>query len=487
MFGSTFVLPDQALDVTRPPVRIAAWKLTPGTNPGESQAVLIVADGRGEPRSFAETAVTSPTPGQGQRDPRPQWDPRGRLLAYRDLATQGLFVLDTARGSLTQVSYGDHFPEVMEDSGLSWSPDGSRLLFSGILEDESTSTDYDEGSGPPQFTSEVLLYEVRTGEVTRLTHDRGNNRPLAWSPDGRRFLSHYDGVVGMGGEPNVYWRTLTVHDAQSGDSRALARGLVSGARWSPDGSRVMYSCLPPDPYLPWTSDICVTSVDGTDRRRLTPSNCEDCFLPRYSDETANWRSVFGGRWAPGGDRAIFTAYLWKADDVHEKSIQMHDFASDRGQLLISLTALDGAIRTVDFVGWLNDDEFLYESTYSCGEYTPSHGTASITKFTIDSAEAQVIVEIPEKPRAPDDGLIDCPPSVALSPDRSHLAVQYSLAGLHVYSLPSRSWTEIIDSWSSIGGTGTHSIARCVVPWTAAGFLGACDHVREVTNARNVAQ
>ena len=274
VFESASVLPDDVLDVAVPPVRIAAWKLTPGVIAGESQATLIVSDGSEQPRSYPETAVTIPTPSGGRPAPTPQWGPRGRFLAYRDLATHGLFVLDTDNGGIAQARYGDLVPEVLEESGLSWSPDGSRLLFSGIIEDESTLNEYYGVLDPPEFTAEVLLYDVRSQDVTRVTHNRGTDLPLSWSPDGSRFLYHSHGFVGARGEPFEYSTTLSVHDLQSGESWTLSHSHLHGARWSPDGNRVMYTCQSTDPNPPWTSEICVADADGTSSQRLTPSNCE---------------------------------------------------------------------------------------------------------------------------------------------------------------------------------------------------------------------
>src|SRR4029079_6784062 len=63
-------------------------------------------------------------------------------------------------------------PQVGEVTSLAWSPDGRRLVYSGIA----------------QGVDDLYLYELDRGRITKLTDDRYADLQPSWSADGKSLL-----------------------------------------------------------------------------------------------------------------------------------------------------------------------------------------------------------------------------------------------------------------------------------------------------------
>src|ERR1700681_1506780 len=109
-----------------------------------------------------------------------------------------------------------------------WSPDGTRISFD--------SFDANQGGFQPYLMngdgSNVHLVRAMSGE----------NFGLDWSPDGGRFLF----VSNRG--PRFVWTLYSMpvdgsSDQQLSDDNACTGNIGRAAQWSPDGSRVAFSCL----------------------------------------------------------------------------------------------------------------------------------------------------------------------------------------------------------------------------------------------------
>lgn len=127
---------------------------------------------------------------------------------------------------------------VDEISAPSWSPDGSRLVFTTQF--EVTVADA-SGDGTPQGI--------------------GRGARPAWSPDGRAIA-----FIRMAPDEPA---SLAVMDPDGSDVRVLAQDAGFGpVEWSPDGSRIAFSKCDYDPEGRCYSNLAVIRSDGADERVL---------------------------------------------------------------------------------------------------------------------------------------------------------------------------------------------------------------------------
>ena len=488
VFESAAALPDDALDISKPPVRIAAWSLMADESPAGSQAVLVVSDGRRQPRLYPQATIDISGPDGEQQLPRPRWGPHGRYLTYRDPATGGVSVLDTGSGRLELLRYGDEAPKLLVDTVPTWSPDGSRLIFSGIIDDESTLSDgigMQVGIIPPQLTAELFLYDISSGEVSRMTHNADVDIVLSWSPDGTKvaygttwYLWPFDTFVHT-------WR-LTIESIDTGDIRVLPYPYLRpwGLSWSPDNNQILLDGIPDDgnghgwPSL--SSEIFVVDADGNNLQQLTPSNCESCVEPRYGNETALPHSAYYPSWSPGGDKTIYRMWVitdeaayGPGDEGPELSWQVHDFATGKGRILIPLGP-DDLATSGRVVGWANNDELFF--TFSNRYDNPDDSDQPlefVARVNVNGGSIRQEFEVPSRMTA---GAPEHPHRLSMSPDRQHFAASYHQAGLHVYSLQTQSWTAVIDTWSLVGASDHGVAGGCVAHWTEVGLLGTCNEI-----------
>lgn len=143
------------------------------------------------------------------------------------------------------------------DANVSWSPDGTKLVFTSWRDGENVDEIY--VMNPDGSNQRRLTYNAVPG---------GDGYP-AWSPDGSRiaFTSHRD-----------RWTEIYVMNADGSNQRRLTR-LVAGAyfsSWSPDGSQIAFASdhywrtnYHGDENVAFNMDIYVIGVDGGEPVRLT--------------------------------------------------------------------------------------------------------------------------------------------------------------------------------------------------------------------------
>jgi Tol biopolymer transport system component len=262
--------------------------------------------------------------GEGVGYGEPVVSPDGRKVL---LARRGLTVATLATGASTRVVAG-------EESSAAWSPDGTRLVFSGgeneglyvvdlrdrrrgtLLRRSLTSTPAwspdgkwiafvrQIGYGPV----EVYAVHPDGSGLRRLTGYAPEGR-LAWSRDGRLAF------VGTRGSSEV--AHLVVVDVRRRLVDVMPPRLGGGGTvaWSPDGRRIAYAATTGRSEA---SAIYTVDAEGGGRRRLTPSQ------PPYDDASPVWspdgksllfmRAPVGG----GAERGVSEVWTMRADGSHQR-------------------------------------------------------------------------------------------------------------------------------------------------------------------------
>jgi PKD repeat protein len=182
----------------------------------------------------------------------PKWSPDGSRIAFTGTTDPSepyspwnsipeVLVLNLADGSITNLT------DPAWGWGPVWSPDGAKIAFLSYRD------------GP----LELYVMDASGANPTRVTHDVGFTGAFGWSPDGNRFAFASE----QDGEPELY-----VTDADGSNVTRLTDnvGFTGSLVWSPDGSRIAFDCLGDG-----GGDICAINGDGTSFVRLVSGPAKD--------------------------------------------------------------------------------------------------------------------------------------------------------------------------------------------------------------------
>lgn len=141
---------------------------------------------------------------------------------YTEPGARQLYVVSAEGGVARQLTSGDF----RHGGPLSWTPDGSQLLFGG---NRSQDWEYDFDN------SEVYSYELNSGRIRALTSQQGPDREATVSPDGRLVA-----FTGFADRQQTYQISrLYVMNLDGSNRREIETGLdrsVSDPVWAADGS-----------------------------------------------------------------------------------------------------------------------------------------------------------------------------------------------------------------------------------------------------------
>ena len=162
----------------------------------------------------------------------------------------------------------------------SWSPDGTRLAFTG----------FEPG---PSIVLDIWIVNIDSSGLTNLTHGSGGDIfSASWSPDGSQ-------IVFAGSD-----RDLWIMDVDGGERTRITQDAThqSNPAWAPDGSLIAYCSLPVTAGLLGSDDIWVIEPDGSNPQQLTDTG--DACLPA---------------WSPDSAQIAFTAWVFAPDFSGDQS------------------------------------------------------------------------------------------------------------------------------------------------------------------------
>lgn len=261
---------EQTQPAFSPDGRYIAFVRTPEMDTDISRKIYL--------KQIGSEAVTQLTSNDDQEF-SPAWSPDGKQIAYlsRSATGLGIYIADRATRGPAHKIYIPQQPSHWEQGALSWSPDGSSLIFP----DHS-------GSEP---NSSIYQLNVRT----RVTHSI-TNPPAGWegdlnpaySPDGKKIAFTRASETAV---RDIYWISLAdgklhqlTHDRMNIDSLA----------WSADSSYVVFSSNRGGKYALWRMGLT-----KAEPQRLTVGT-EDAFQPAvgpradqlaYTQGSAIWSIV----------------------------------------------------------------------------------------------------------------------------------------------------------------------------------------------------
>lgn len=225
------------------------------------------------------TGVTNAIVTGKDDDVAPVYSPDGTKIAFvRKASIDGSLgeeiVVVSADGSNPIVV--SRQPAARATTHLEWAPDSRSLL-----------------TGLPDFSEVLMLDATVLAEPRIVARDADPNLRPFRPPNGDSILVHR--------KPNGGSAIVRV-DLETGEELTLATSEaddLGSARWSPDGSQVVYTAVPPDDEE--SRRLFLVNADGTGARQVTSA-------------PGTWWDI-DASWSPDGDRIAFLRYQRIAADT----------------------------------------------------------------------------------------------------------------------------------------------------------------------------
>lgn len=168
----------------------------------------------------------------------PAWSPDGSRIAFTGSSGSSvqLWVMDRDGGNPRALGFASPWSEAGAFPDPDWSPGGRRIVLS--------------------FVEDIFIVKRNGTDRRRLTRGTAEDWAPAWSPVGGWIAFTRNGQI---------WR-MRVDGSRK---QALAAG--DEADWSPNGKRIVFT----GPGRGFRNDIYTMRADGTDRRRLTRSRRDE--------------------------------------------------------------------------------------------------------------------------------------------------------------------------------------------------------------------
>ena len=209
---------------------LAAGKIAFSSNREESFDIYIMdEDGRN-----IENITEHPAADSG-----PSWSPDGSMIVFRRslFGKYGIYIVRVDEGDLTQVTNGaDYFPL--------FSPDGTKIA---LIETKVID---------PDFLLSVVDINGENKNRLRILHSL-NDRPHTWSPDGKKIAFCDSGNVYIVDVDSGNWEKIT---CTAPDGTEICAVDID---WSPEGGKLAIAAIGD------TQGIWIANCDGSDARRIT--------------------------------------------------------------------------------------------------------------------------------------------------------------------------------------------------------------------------
>jgi Tol biopolymer transport system component/O-antigen ligase len=251
--------------------------------PEEQVFLLDVATGtvRQVTTPWTEDWEDALKPGEARANTLPSFSPDGRDLLVTNISDVDgesfILRIDLQTGAVVNLTNVTSGAVPVDDSGASYSPDGSQIAFSSVVGGDS----------------QIFVMDADGTDVRQLTDDGDVNSSPAWSPDGRSLAyASYRGTASLSDaqvplSPTVLsdWDLVRL-DPVTGKSTVLTTsdGGMESPEWSPDGSRIAFLSMTPTagptPFL--QPDIYVVGAGGGNAIALQPT-------PFLDESFFDWR------------------------------------------------------------------------------------------------------------------------------------------------------------------------------------------------------
>ncbi len=216
--------------------------------------------------------------------------PDGKLvLVSKYQGSDALVIYDP---SLKRIVGRYQFPNLVALESPSWSPDGDKVVFSGLAKN---------GFG------DLYVLDFNTQQHYPLTEDRYDETDPDWSPDGEEIVFSSNRTV-SGDEGGI---NLFLYDLETAEVSYLTYGpwRDEGPRWSPDGEQIVFTSSRNGLY-----DVYMVDPQGNGGR--------------VSSFTG---AVFDADWSADGGSLVFNAFERGTYRIYSKLLELEE---DRGFKLV---------------------------------------------------------------------------------------------------------------------------------------------------------
>ena len=292
----------------------------------------------------------------------PSWSPDGTKIAFSGIGLSGfsdLYVFTLATGALDRLT-----DDPYDDRDPAWRPDGSALAFAS-----------DRGPDGETGATNVFLFDLRTRTIRPVTSGPSHDQTPEWSPDGRRlvFVSARRDSTGAFGAHDLWVADLSALGGASMAStqRATAPQGVALTRvfaptaaaydpvWTDDGALV-FATLEHYRFTVRAIPHVADRLDAPDAERLAVA------VPAV--DSVQWR---------------FPAYADAAGETGQRFPYRRRYALDFAQGNVSQNPVFGATggAFLAFSDLLGDDTW-YAQVYQAGDPTGSGGVEFIKNLNV---------------------------------------------------------------------------------------------------------
>jgi WD40-like Beta Propeller Repeat len=185
------------------------------------------------------------------------FSPDGRRIAF-DNFLEGEYGIETADPDGSDVV---RLTDGVNDSWASWSPDGTKILFSSTRYDpsiEQCMPGFPHEHGCP---TDIYVMDTDGSNVVRITDDPASEYQPVWSPDGRRIA-----FARSLGDPQLSHPAIFTMDPDGTDVRQISSadgGSDFWPTWSPDGTQIVFAAIRRENWGIWTVD-----ADGSNEEQI---------------------------------------------------------------------------------------------------------------------------------------------------------------------------------------------------------------------------